>query len=87
MMSINDEKLIKMIKGLPQFARQSAYDYLNYLTSRYGHPPWYDIGETKPEQNETPFSEGDQEYLEYYDDDIGAPWFDDYDEHQDPNSL
>jgi hypothetical protein len=79
-MSISDDEMVKMVKSLPQFARQSAYDYLKYLNGQYGQPPWYDIGETNPEQSETPFSKAEQEYqecLEYYYDDIGAPWFDD----------
>lgn len=60
-MAISNEKLVEMVKKLPQSAKKSAYDYLKYLNESYARPTWDEIMEMEPD--ETPLSEEEEQQL------------------------
>jgi hypothetical protein len=60
-MAINNEKLVEMVKKLPQSAKKSAYDYLKFLTISHIRPDWDEISELTPD--ETPLSEEEERQL------------------------
>jgi hypothetical protein len=46
--AINNEELFKLIKGLPEDAKKSTYDYLRYLFYTHSRPDWHEIREMEP---------------------------------------
>ncbi|MFK4998565.1 hypothetical protein ACI2OX_18315 [Bacillus sp. N9] len=48
-MAISNEELFKIIKNLPENAKQSAYDYLKYLSHSHSHPDWDEIMDLEPD--------------------------------------
>ncbi|MFD2681769.1 hypothetical protein [Bacillus seohaeanensis] len=62
-MAINNEKLVEMVKKLPQSAKKSAYDYLKFLTISHIRPDWDEISELTPD--ETPLSEEEERQLKH----------------------
>ncbi|ENH96277.1 hypothetical protein J416_11692 [Gracilibacillus halophilus YIM-C55.5] len=60
-MAISNEKLVEMVKKLPQSAKKSAYDYLKYLTISHTRPGWDEIIDLEPDG--TPLSEEEKRQL------------------------
>lgn len=48
-MAISNDDLIKLVKLLPEHAKQSAYDYLQFLAIRHTRPDWSEIDKIKPD--------------------------------------
>ena len=48
-MAISNDDLFKLVKVLPEEARQSAYDFLKYLTIRHTRPNWDEIAQMEPD--------------------------------------
>ncbi|MHB1405426.1 MAG: hypothetical protein ACYCV0_07530 [Desulfitobacteriaceae bacterium] len=48
-MEISNDDLFKLVKVLPEEAKQSAYDFLKYLTIRYTRPNWDKIAQMEPD--------------------------------------
>jgi hypothetical protein len=59
--AINNEEFFKLIKGLPEDAKKSAYDYLRYLFYTHSRPDWHEIREMEPEN--IPLSEEEERRL------------------------
>ena len=53
-MSINKEDILKLVNILPEETKQSAYDFLRFLT-RHTRPDWDEINQMEPD--DTPLSE------------------------------
>jgi hypothetical protein len=60
-MSISNNDLIKMIEGLPKEAKQSAYDYLKFLSVHHSRPDWDEIDRMDPD--DIPLSEEEERQL------------------------
>jgi hypothetical protein len=60
-LAISNEKLIEMVKKLPQLAKKSAYDYLKFLNESHARPSWDEIMEMEPD--DTPLSEEEERQL------------------------
>jgi hypothetical protein len=48
-MAISNDDLKKLVELLPEEAKQSAYDYLEYLTLRHNRPDWDEIAGMEPD--------------------------------------
>ena len=48
-MAISNDDLFKLVKILPEEAKQSAYDYLKFLTIRNKRPSWDEIAQMEPD--------------------------------------
>ncbi|SHH81928.1 DUF2281 domain-containing protein [Desulfosporosinus lacus] len=42
-MAISNEDLYKLVSKLPEETKQSAYDFLEFLTAGYTRPDWDEI--------------------------------------------
>jgi hypothetical protein len=58
-MAINNEDVIKLFEQLPEKAKQSAFDYIQYLSVK-DRPDWNEIAQLDPD--DTPLS--DEEMLQ-----------------------
>ena len=48
-MAISNNDLFELISLLPENAKQSAYDFLKFLTANKTHPDWVEIALMEPE--------------------------------------
>lgn len=48
-MAISNDDLFKLVKILPEEAKQSAYDFLKFLTNGSRRPDWAEIEKMEPE--------------------------------------
>lgn len=48
-MAISNENLKKLVEQLPEDAKQSAFDYLQFLTKRHSRPDWKEIDKMEPD--------------------------------------
>jgi len=53
-MSVNNDDIVKLVDMLPEETKQSAYDFLRFLT-RHTRPDWDEISQMEPD--DTPLSE------------------------------
>ena len=54
-MSITNDDLFKLVNSLPEETKQSAYDFLKFLTVHHSRPDWDEI--MKMEPDDIPLSE------------------------------
>ncbi|CAM3677570.1 hypothetical protein EDM52_23195 [Brevibacillus invocatus] len=48
-MAVNKEDVIKLFELLPEDAKQSAFDYLQFLSIRHTRPDWKEIDKMEPD--------------------------------------
>ncbi len=60
-MAISNEDLFKLVKILPEEAKQSAYDFLKYLIIGQTRPDWDEIDQMEPD--DIPLSEEEKRQL------------------------
>lgn len=60
-MAVNKDEVLKIFEQLPENAQQSAYDYLQYLSTRHTRPDWDAIAKLDPD--DVPLSEEEQHQL------------------------
>ncbi|MED0675268.1 hypothetical protein ABEV55_14700 [Aneurinibacillus thermoaerophilus] len=48
-MAVSKEDVIKLFELLPEDAKQSAFDYLQFLSIRYTRPNWTEIDKMEPD--------------------------------------
>lgn len=60
-MAVDKQEVLKLFEQLPETAQQSAYDYLQYLSSKHYRPDWDSIEKLEPD--EIPLSEEEQRQL------------------------
>ncbi|EHQ89586.1 hypothetical protein [Desulfosporosinus youngiae] len=60
-MAISNDDLLKLVKILPEEAKQSAYDYLKYLTIGHRRPDWDEIDLMEPD--DIPLSEEEERQM------------------------
>lgn len=58
-MAISNDDLIKLVKILPEETKQSAYDFLMFLTIGPRRPDWDEINHMEPD--DIPFSEEERQ--------------------------
>lgn len=61
-MSISNDDLFKLVNILPEETKQSAYDFLRFLTVRHSRPDWDEI--IKMEPDDVPLSEEEEKQLQ-----------------------
>jgi hypothetical protein len=49
-MAINNEDLKKLVEQLPDDAKQSAFDYLQFLANRHPRTDWKEIDKREPDE-------------------------------------
>lgn len=59
-MAISNDDLKRLVEMLPEEAKQSAYDYLKYLSIRH-RPDWDEIAQMEPD--DIPLSEEEEQQL------------------------
>ena len=57
-MAISNDDLFKLVNILPEETKQSAYDFLKFLSIRYTRPDWDEIVQMKPD--DIPLSEEEE---------------------------
>ncbi len=57
-MAIINDDLLKLVKILPEEAKQSAYDFLKFLTIEHTRPDWDEINQMEPD--DIPLSEEEE---------------------------
>ena len=60
-MAINKNELIELFDQLPETAKQSAFDFMKYLSTRNVGLAWDEIAKLKPD--EVPLNEEEQHQL------------------------
>lgn len=60
-MSVDKDEVLKLFEQLPEIAQQSAYDYLQYLSSKHDRLGWDSIEKLEPD--EITLSEEEQRQL------------------------
>ncbi|MGF7048373.1 hypothetical protein J2T13_002881 [Paenibacillus sp. DS2015] len=60
-MAVNKDKMLEMFERLPDTAQQSAFDYLQYLSTRHTRPDWDEIVKLDPD--DMPLSNEEQHQL------------------------
>jgi hypothetical protein len=60
-MAVNKNEILKIYEQLPEAAQQSAYDYLQYLSSKHTQLNWDEIAKLDPD--EIPLSEEEHRQL------------------------
>lgn len=60
-MAISNDDLYKLVKILPEESKQSAYDFLKFLTNGYSRPDWDEIDQMEPE--DIPLSEEEERQM------------------------
>lgn len=60
-MAVNKDEILKIYEQLPEKAQQSAYDYLQYLSTKHTQLNWDEIAKLEPD--EVPISEEEQRQL------------------------
>jgi hypothetical protein len=60
-MAISNDDLKRLVELLPDEAKQSAYDYLEYLTLRHHRPDWDEIAQMEPD--DLPLSDEEKRQL------------------------
>ena len=60
-MAISNEDLLKLVKILPEEAKQSAYDFLRFLTTGHKRPDWDEINLMEPD--DIPLSEEEKRQM------------------------
>ena len=60
-MAISNDDLIKLVTILPDEARQSAYDFLKFLTIEPKRPDWDEIDQMEPD--DIPLSEEEERQM------------------------
>ncbi|MDQ0086725.1 UDP-N-acetylglucosamine pyrophosphorylase [Paenibacillus anaericanus] len=60
-MAVNKDEILKIYEQLPETAQQSAYDYLQYLSTKHTQLNWDKIANLAPD--EVPLSEEEQRQL------------------------
>ncbi|MFY0545672.1 hypothetical protein [Brevibacillus sp. H7] len=48
-MAVSKDDVIKLFELLPEDARQSAFDYLQFLFTRHTRPDWQEIEKMEPD--------------------------------------
>lgn len=61
-MAVDKDKVLELFEQLPEVAQQSAYDYLQYLSSKHDRLDWDSIEELVPD--EITLSEEEQRQLD-----------------------
>jgi len=59
-MAINNDDILKLVNILPEETKQSAYDFLKFLT-RHTRPDWDEIDQMEPD--DIPLSEEEKSQL------------------------
>ena len=54
-MAISNDDIFKLVNILPEETKQSAYDFLKFLTIRHTRPDWDEIDQMEPD--DIPLSE------------------------------
>ena len=54
-MAISNDDIFRLVNILPEETKQSAYDFLKFLTIRHSRPDWDEIDQMEPD--DTPLSE------------------------------
>ena len=54
-MAISNDDIFKLVNILPEETKQSAYDFLKFLTIRHSRPDWDEIDQMEPD--DIPLSE------------------------------
>jgi len=54
-MAISNDDIFRLVNILPEEKKQSAYDFLKFLTIRHSRPDWDEIQQMEPD--DTPLSE------------------------------
>jgi UDP-N-acetylglucosamine pyrophosphorylase len=60
-MAVDKDRVLKLFEQLPEIAQQSAYDYLQYLSSKHSQLDWDSIENLEPD--EITLSEEEQRQL------------------------
>ena len=60
-MAISNDDLFKLVKILPEEAKQSAYDFLKFLTDSPKRPDWNEIDLMEPD--DIPLSEEEERQM------------------------
>ena len=60
-MAISNDDLFKLIKLLPEEAKQSAYDFLRFLSTGHRRPDWDEIDQMEPD--DIPLSEEEERQM------------------------
>lgn len=57
-MAISNDDIFRLVSILPEETKQSAYDFLKFLTIRHTRPDWDEIDQMEPD--DIPLSEEEQ---------------------------
>lgn len=60
-MAVTKDEVLRIFEQLPESAKQSAYDYLQYLTTKHIRPDWDEI--VKLESDDVHLSNEEQKQL------------------------
>lgn len=61
-MAINKEAVVRLFEQLPETAQQSAFDYLQFLSTQHSRLDWNDIAKLEPDDE--PLSDEEKRQLD-----------------------